>query len=61
MRRRGAAGGLVADPVIFLHPTAESNGEAIVTGEMPLTLPKSYHPSPNPPKYHKIKLATRPW
>lgn len=35
MRRRGAAEGMVAYPVNFFNPTAEFNGEAIVTGETP--------------------------
>ena len=35
IRRRVAAEGLVAYPVNFFNPTAEFNGFAIVTGEMP--------------------------
>ena len=35
IRRRGAAEGMVAYPVNFFNPTAEFNGEAIVTGEIP--------------------------
>lgn len=48
MRRRGAAEGMVADPVIFLNPTAESSSEAANTGEMPITLPKFHAISPIP-------------
>jgi hypothetical protein len=47
---------MVADPVIFLNPTAKLKGEALETGEIPLTLPK-FHASPAyTPKYFEIKL-----
>jgi len=35
IRRRVAAGGLVAYPVNFFNPTANPKGEALVTGEIP--------------------------
>ena len=47
---------MVADPVFFLNPTAKLKGEALETGEIPITLSKFHAISPHPSKYHKIKL-----
>lgn len=53
IRRRGAAEGMVADPVIFSNPTAESSSEAANTGEIPSTLPNLTHLPPTPQNISK--------
>lgn len=53
MRRRSAAEGMVADPVIFPNPTAEFSGLPTDTGEILLTLPNFTHLPPTPQNISK--------
>lgn len=61
IRRRVAAEGMVAYPVNFFQPYRRIQWRSHCYRRDPLSLPKSHLIPPHPPKYHKIKLATRPW
>ena len=57
-RSGGRIGGL---PCKFFQPYRRIQWRSHCYRRNPLSLPKSHHSPPHPPKYHKIKLATRPW